>query len=302
MNVHIIEMPIDFGASRHGSDMGPSAIRLAGIKERLESLGHKTFEHADIFQAKSQEYEQVGNPKAKYLEPIVNACAKLACEVEKITQNGEFPLVLGGDHSIALGSIAGASATAKKSGQKLGILYVDAHGDFNTTETTPTGNIHGECLAASAGLGLPELTNLYYEGQKVDPKNICFVGCRDLDPAEKQLMKQSDVTVFTMSDIERQGFPAIVRQVTGFFNTHADVIHVSFDMDVLDPMFAPGTGIPLPGGLTNREALLLMEEMAATGKVKSAEIVEVNPILDIRNQTAILAVSLAARLLGETLY
>lgn len=302
MNVHIIEMPIDFGASRHGSDMGPSAIRLAGIKERLESLGHKTFEHADIFEAKPQEYEQVGNPKAKYLEPIVNACSKLASQVEKITTACDFPLVLGGDHSIALGSIAGASATARKNNQTLGILYVDAHGDFNTTQTTPTGNIHGECLAASAGLGIPELTNLYQPVQKVDPKNICFVGCRDLDPAEKQLMKNAGVTVFTMSDIERQGFPAIVRQVTEFFKTHADIIHVSFDMDVLDPMFAPGTGIPLPGGLTNREALLLMEEMAATGKVKSAEIVEVNPILDIRNQTAILAVSLAARLLGETLY
>ena len=302
MNVHILEMPLDFGASRHGSDMGPSAIRLAGIKEKLESLGHTTFEHADLFQAKSQEYEKVGNPKAKYLEPIVNACTKLAGEVEKITAAGEFPLVLGGDHSIALGSIAGIAATAKKSNKKLGILYVDAHGDFNTPETTPTGNIHGECLAASAGLGLPELTNLYYEGQKVDPQNICFVGCRDLDPEEKKLMKQAGVKVFTMSDIERQGFPAIIQQVKVFFATHADIIHVSFDMDVLDPMFAPGTGIPLPGGLTNREALLLMEEMAAIGKVKSAEIVEVNPILDIRNQTAILAVSLAARLLGETLY
>ena len=301
MNVHILEMPLDFGASRHGSDMGPSAIRLAGIKERLEALGHKTFEHADIFQAKAQEYEKVGNAKAKYLKPIVKACNKLAAEVEAISAAGDFPLVLGGDHSIALGSIAGISATAKKQNQTLGVLYVDAHGDFNTPETSPSGNIHGECLAASAGLGLPELTNLYFDGQKVDPKNICFVGSRDLDPGEKQLMKQSGVTVFTMSDIDCQGFPAIVRQVLAFFKK-VDVVHVSFDMDVLDPMFAPGTGIPLPGGLTNREALLLMEEIATIGKVRSAEIVEVNPILDVRNQTAILAVSLAARLLGEKLY
>ena len=145
------------------------------------------------------------------------------------------------------------------------------------------------------------LTNLYFEGQKVDPKNICFVGSRDLDSGEKLLMKQAGVTVFTMSDIDCQGFPAIVRQVLAFFKK-VDQIHVSFDMDVLDPMFAPGTGIPLPGGMTNREALLLMEEIAATEKVSSAEIVEVNPILDVRNQTAILAVSLAARLLGEKLY
>lgn len=301
MNVHILEMPLDFGASRHGSDMGPSAIRLAGIKEKLESLGHKTFEHTDLFKATSQEYEESGNPKAKYIKPIVTACTSLAREVEAITATGDFPLVLGGDHSIALGTIAGISATAKKRNQKLGVLYVDAHGDFNTPETTPSGNIHGECLAASAGLGLPELTNLYFEGQKVDPKNICFVGSRDLDPGEKLLMKQAGVTVFTMSDIDCFGLPAVIRQVLAFFKK-LDVIHVSFDMDVLDPMFAPGTGIPLPGGLTNREALLIMEEIAKTGKVRSAEIVEVNPILDVRNQTAILAVSLAARLLGEKLY
>ena len=302
MNVHILEMPLDFGASRHGSDMGPSAIRLAGIKERLESLNHKTFEHADIFQPQPQEYEQVGNPKAKYLKPIVNACTKLAASVEEISSKGDFPLVLGGDHSIVLGTLAGLAASAKKENKKIGVLYVDAHGDFNDTNTSPTGNIHGECLAASAGLGLPDLTNLYFEGQKVDPHNICFVGCRDLDPGEKVLMKKAGVTVFTMSDIDRQGFSEIVKKVLKFFETHADWIHVSFDMDVLDPMYAPGTGIPLPGGLTNREALLLMEEMASIRKVKSAEIVEVNPILDVRNQTAILAVSLAARLLGETLY
>lgn len=302
MNVHILEMPLDLGASRHGSDMGPSAVRLAGIKQRLESLGHKTFEHADIFKPEPQEYQEIGNPKAKYLKPIVKACANLAKNVEKIADEGGFPLVIGGDHSVVLGSLAGLSASARKKNQKIGVLYVDAHGDFNTTETTPSGNVHGECLSASAGIGIKELTNLYFEGRKVDPENICFVGCRDLDPGEKILMKKAGVTVFTMSDIDRQGFPEVVKKVAKFFETHADIIHVSFDMDVLDPMFAPGTGIPLPGGLTNREALLLMEEMAATGKVKSAEIVEVNPILDVRNQTAVLAVSLAARLLGETLY
>ena len=212
MNVHILEMPLDFGASRHGSDMGPSAIRLAGIKERLEYLNHKTFEHADIFQPQPQEYEQVGNPKAKYLKPIVNACTKLAASVEEISSKGDFPLVLGGDHSIVLGTLAGLAASAKKENKKIGVLYVDAHGDFNDTNTSPTGNIHGECLAASAGLGLPDLTNLYFEGQKVDPHNICFVGCRDLDPGEKVLMKKAGVTVFTMSDIDRQGFSEIVKK------------------------------------------------------------------------------------------
>lgn len=302
MNIHIIEMPLDFGASRHGSDMGPSAIRLAGLRAKLESLGHTLVKYNSPMRIHPQEYEEVGNPKAKYLNPIADACTQLAKEVDDSFAAGEFPLTLGGDHSIVLGTLAGAAASAKRNGQKLGVLYVDAHGDFNTPETTLSGNIHGECLAASCGLGLPELTNLYFDGRKVDPHNVCFVGIRDLDPGEKELMRKSGVTVFTMSDIERQGFPSVVKQVLLFFKTHADVVHVSFDMDVLDPMFAPGTGIPLPAGMTNREALLLMEEMSGTGMVKSADIVEVNPILDVRNQTAVLAVSLAARLLGEKLY
>ena len=210
--------------------------------------------------------------------------------------------MLGGDHSIALGTLAGLAAADQKRNIELGVLYVDAHGDFNNTETTPTGNIHGECLAASCGIGLPDLTNLYFNGRKVNPHNVCFVGSRDLDKGERMLMKKAGVTVFTMSDIDRQGFPSILKQVTDFFKKRVDAVHVSFDMDVLDPMFAPGTGIPLAAGMTNREALLLMEEMCGTGMVRSAEIVEVNPVLDIRNQTAQLAVELAARLLGDTIY
>jgi arginase len=295
-------MPLDFGASRHGSDMGPSAIRLAGIRERLEALGHNTIKYFSPVQIHPQEYEEPGNPKAKYLKPIVTACTQLAAEVEKAAEKDEFPLILGGDHSIVLGTLAGLAAADRKKKLDLGVLYVDAHGDFNTPETTPSGNIHGECLAASCGLGLPELTDLYFKGIKVDPHNVCFVGTRDLDPGEKIVMKKAGVTVFTMSDIDRQGFPSILQQITSFFKKNVDVIHVSFDMDVLDPMFAPGTGIPLSAGLTNREALLLMEEMHETGMVRSAEIVEVNPVLDIRNQTAELAVDLAARLLGEKIY
>lgn len=302
MNVSIFEMPLDFGASRHGSDMGPSAIRLAGIREKIESLGHTINNYLTPIAINPQEYENAGNPHAKYLEPISKACLTLADEVYQTAAAGGFPLVLGGDHSIALGSLAGMGRLAKEARKKLGVLYVDAHGDFNTDTTSPSGNIHGECLAASCGYGLKSLTDLYYEGVKVEPKNVCFVGTRDLDSGERALMKQAGVTVFSMSDIERHGFPAILKKIIVFFKSHADIVHVSFDMDVLDPMFAPGTGIPLPAGLTNREALLLMEEMADTGLVRSAEIVEVNPVLDVRNQTAVLAVSLAARLLGEKIY
>lgn len=296
-----MEMPLDLGASRHGSDMGPSALRLAGIKGKIEALGHRTFVHADIFRPEPQEYLQEGNPRAKYLKPIVRACTALAQKADEIVSSGGFPLVTGGDHSVALGSIAGVSAAAGKQGKRLGILYADAHGDFNTAETTPSGNVHGECLAASAGIGMPELTGLYFEGRKVDPKDICLVGCRDLDPGESLLMKEAGVTVFTMSDIDRRGLPAVLEGVKDFFS-RVDMIHVSLDMDVLDPMFAPGTGIPLAGGLTGREALLIMEEMSGTGKVASADIVEVNPVLDVRNRTSALAVELSARLLGGRLY
>jgi arginase len=303
MNIHILEMPLDYGASRHGSDMGPSAIRLAGIRSKLEAIGHTIVRSYCPIQIEAQEYAEIGsNPKAKYLGPIVKACTALAQEVESAVTAKEFPLVLGGDHSIVLGTIAGLSASYKKTGKKLGVLYVDAHGDFNTTETTPSGNIHGECLSASAGYGIPELTNLYHDGKKIDAENICYVGLRDIDPGERELMKSAGVTAFSMSDIDRQGFSEVLKKVKLFFRTHCDVVHVSFDMDALDPMFAPGTGIPLPGGLNYREALLLMEEMCTLGMVGSAEIVEVNPVLDVRNQTAAMAVELAARLLGEKIY
>ena len=302
MNIRVLEMPLDFGASRHGSDMGPSAIRLAGLRGRLEALGHSAVRYGSPVQINPQECEEPGDPQAKYLEPIVRACEALAAEVEDAAVAGDFPLILGGDHSIALGSLAGMGAYARAAGKRIGVLYVDAHGDFNTPETTPTGNIHGECLAASCGYGLKRLVDLHCEGAKVDPRNVCFVGSRDLDPGERRLMKDAGCTVFTMSDIDRLGFPSVLKSVTAFFRSRVDFVHVSFDMDVLDPMFAPGTGIPLPAGLTNREALLLMEEMADTGLVRSAEIVEVNPVLDVRNQTAVLAVALAARLLGEKIF
>lgn len=303
MKVNIIEMPLDYGASRHGSDMGPSAIRLAGLTAKLENLGHKILSHDNKIAIEPQEYAEIGdNPKAKYLGPIVKACNLLAKEVQDSVEQNCFPLVLGGDHSIVLGTLAGLNAAYKKSGKKLGVLYVDAHGDFNTTETSLSGNIHGECLSASSGYGLPELVNLYENGRKIDPQNICYVGLRDIDPGERKLMKEAGVTVFTMSDIDRQGFAEVLRKVKEFFKSRVDVVHVSFDMDSIDPLYAPGTGIPLPGGLNYREALLLMEEMAALGMVGSAELVEVNPVLDLRNQTALMAVELASRLLGETIY
>lgn len=302
MRVKVIEMPLDFGASRHGADMGPSAIRLAGLQQRLESLGHEVTDYFSPIDIKPADYDDEGNPKAKYLNPIVRSCTQLALAVEESFREGDFPLIIGGDHSIALGSVAGVSAACIRQGKKLGILYVDAHGDFNTPETTLTGNIHGECMAASCGYGLPDLTDLYFKGQKVNPENVCFVGTRDLDAQEKNLMKKAGVTVFSMSDIDRQGFPVILQKIRNFFAEKVDCVHLSFDLDVLDPMFAPGTGIQLQAGLSNREGLMIMEEMCEMGKVCSAEIVELNPVLDIQNKTAVLAVDLIARILGDKIY
>lgn len=302
MNINVLEMPLDFGASRHGSDMGPSAIRLAGLRETLTQLGHTATKYYCPMELHPQEYENPGNPKAKYLPLIVKACTQLAAKVQEAAEEGDFPIILGGDHSIVLGSLAGMSASCAKKGKKLGVLYVDAHGDFNTCDTSLTGNIHGMCLSGSCGYGIPELTDLYFKGRKVDPANVCYVGLRDIDPEEKLLMKKAGVTVYTMSDIDRTGFHHVMEQVQAFFKDRVDCIHLSFDMDVIDPQFAPGTGIQIPGGLNYREALLLMEEMAETGMVCSCDIVEVNPVLDVRNQTALMAVKLIARLLGEKLY
>ena len=302
MNINILEMPLDFGASRHGSDMGPSAIRLAGLKESLAGIGHNASKCFCPMEIHPQEYENQGNPKAKYLSLIVKACTQLAEKVEQSADEGAFPIILGGDHSVVLGSLAGMSASLKKKNKRLGVLYVDAHGDFNTCETTLTGNIHGMCLSGSCGYGIPELTDLYYSGRKVDPQNVCYIGLRDIDAEEKKLMKETGVRAYTMSDIDRTGLNRILEQVIQFFKERVDAVHISFDMDAIDPQFAPGVGIQLPGGLNYREALLIMELMSETNLVCSCDIVEVNPVLDVRNQTATMAVKLLARLLGEKLY
>ncbi len=302
MNIHVLEMPLDFGASRHGSDMGPSAIRLAGLREKLVALGHTAAKYYSPMSIHPQEFENPGNPKAKYLAPIVKACTQLATQVEKAADKGEFPLILGGDHSVVLGSLAGLSASYKKKGRKVGVLYVDAHGDFNTCDITLSGNIHGMCLSASCGYGIPELTQLYNPETKIDPENVCFVGLRDVDMKERELMKQAGVRAYTMSDIDRKGINAIITEVKQFFAERVDVVHLSFDLDAIDPRYCPGVGIQVPGGLSSREALLLVEEMSDTGMVCSADFVEVNPTLDVQNQTAKMTVQLIARLLGDRLY
>jgi arginase len=302
VKVRIIELPLDFGASRRGSDMGPSAMRLAGLKETLTALGHECSENFPGIPVPAMEFAEEGNSRAKFLKPIARACGKLAEETEKTLDEGYFPLILGGDHSIAIGSLSGLGAFYKKQGLSWGCLWVDAHGDFNTPETTLSGNIHGMILAAACGYGLPELTGLHGNFTKLESAHTALVGVRDLDSKEKILMKEAGLKVFTMTDVDRTGIAECARQIISFFKERVDHLHVSVDMDAMDPMIAPGVGIPLSGGFSYREVLLLAEEIAASGLLGSAEIVEVNPVLDVRNQTARMAVEIAGRLLGGRVF
>jgi arginase len=282
--------------------MGPSAIRLAGLKEALTDAGHESEEGFPGIPVPAQEFLAEGESSAKYLEPIAAACGELARRVEDALDEGRFPLILGGDHSIAIGSLSGLGAAYRKRGQTWGVLWVDAHGDFNTPETSPSGNIHGMALSAACGYGRKELTALHGDFVKVEAANVALVGVRDLDPKEKILMRRAGLRVFTMTEVDRLGIAQTAREITAFFKERVDRIHVSVDMDALDPMIAPGVGIPLTGGFSYREVLLLAEELAASGLLGSAEIVEVNPVLDVRNQTAQMAVEIIRRLLGGTIY
>ncbi|MDR2768144.1 MAG: arginase [Treponema sp.] len=302
MNVRIIELPLDFGANRRGSDMGPSAMRLAGLKERIIGAGHECAENFTGIPVPAMEFAEEGAPNAKFLAPIAAACNELARETEKALEAGCFPLILGGDHSIAIGSLSGLGAYYQKHGKKWGCLYVDAHGDFNTPDTTLSGNIHGMSLAAACGYGAKELTTLHGDFVKLRAENVILAGVRDLDKDEKILMRKAGLTVYTMTDIDRAGIAEAARRIITFFSGRVDALHVSIDMDALDPAVAPGVGIPLAGGLSHRELLLLAEELAASALLRSAEIVEVNPVLDVRNQTARMAVEIAGRLLGEKIF
>ncbi|MDR2110889.1 MAG: arginase [Spirochaetaceae bacterium] len=302
MRVRVIELPLDFGASRRGSDMGPSAIRLAGLKEALTNIGHRCEESFPGIPVPAQEFLEEGDGSAKFLGPIAESCGELAKRVESAVEDQTFPLILGGDHSIAIGSLSGLGAVYRKRGVSWGVLWVDAHGDFNTPETSPSGNIHGMSLAIACGYGRKELTGLHGDFRKLDPRNTALVGVRNLDPLERELLREAGPRVFTMTDVDRLGIAETAGRIIGFFKERVEILHVSVDMDALDPMIAPGVGIPLTGGFSYREVLLLAEELAASNLLGSAEIVEVNPVLDVRNQTARMAVELISRLLGGRIF
>ncbi len=297
MHISLLGVPMDLGAGRRGVDMGPSAIRYADLSEKLAALGHEV-DNLDSLRVPEPETRNPGDPRLKYLDQIVSCANELAARVQARIEQGSLPITLGGDHSISLGSVAG-SANAHGA---LGVIWFDAHADFNTTETSPSGNIHGMILAALAGLGDPRLVNVAGQGPHVDPHRIVVVGARALDPGERELLRTAGVHVRTMTDIDRQGMEAITQEAIVLATAGANGLHVSFDMDVVDPSEAPGVGTAVPGGITYREAHLAMELVCESGALSSLDLVEVNPILDRENRTAQLATELALSAVGKRIY
>jgi len=296
--VTFIGVPLDLGAGRRGVDMGPSAFRLADIHQRVRELGYDVDDAGDI-DVSIQETRDAGDPRMKYLAEIRETCESLRDTVEGILAKGSVPVVMGGDHSIAMGTIAGLSRFHRRRGEKIGLIWFDAHGDMNTPETSPSGNIHGMPLAAVMGYGETTLVNLGGAAPMVDPANAAVVGLRDVDVAERVVIKKSGIGAYTMRDIDERGMRAVMEQAIARASAGTAGIHVSFDLDGMDPDYAPGVGTPSPGGFSYREAHLAMEMLADTTRVISAELVEANPILDQRNGTAVLGVGLLASLLGK---
>ena len=289
---------MDLGASRRGVDMGPSAVRVAGLQARIKQLGH-TVEDIGNISVKQPEEMSFGEKRAKYLAEITDACKDLGNAVQKSLEDGFLPLVLGGDHSIAAGSVSGVAAHFRKNKKQIGCIWLDAHSDMNTPETSPSGNIHGMPLSALMGYSMPELHDLFGFHPKVEPQNVALVGVRDLDPHEKKFIKKLGVKAFTMREIDERGMREVMSDAIKYAMDDTDGIAVRLDMDFVDPAVAPGVGTPVRGGVTYREAHLAMEMIADSEAMVSMEIVEINPVIDEHNRTALLAVELALSGLGK---
>jgi arginase len=296
--IHLLGVPMDLGSGRRGVDMGPSAIRIAGVARKLTELGHRVIDDGDVV-IKNMEELKVGSERARYLPEIARASGIIARKAERIAGLGHFPLVLGGDHSIAIGTVSGLAAYARSQGKKLGLLWIDAHGDINTPETSPSGNIHGMPLATLLGFGAGELTSIAGPDSKISPGNVALVGIRSLDSGEKKRLKETGVQVHTMSDIDRHGVHRVMKKALARVTDGTDFVHVSLDLDAVDPAVAPGVGTPVKGGLDYREAHLVMEILADAGVMTSLEVVEVNPILDAGNASAEFAVELVQSGFGK---
>ncbi|WP_096438459.1 arginase [Alteribacter populi] len=295
--ISIIGVPMDLGQRRRGVDMGPSAIRYAGVVERLENLGYEVNDRGDIEIGRPDKFDVVEEGNLKDLNEVVKASQGLADTITRSVGEGDFPLVLGGDHSIAIGTLAGVANKC----ENLGVIWFDAHGDLNTGDTSPSGNIHGMPLAVSLGIGHPSLTEINGYAPKIKPENLVIVGARSLDGGERELIKEKGIKVFTMHEIDRMGMTKVMEEAIEHASNNTDGVHLSLDLDALDPHDAPGVGTPVVGGTSYRETHLAMEMLAERNLLTSAEFVEVNPILDSKNQTAEAAVGLIGSLFGEKL-
>lgn len=295
--ISIIGVPSDCGQARRGVDMGPSAIRYAGVIERLEKIGHKVQDQGDIRVSKKIKIGQI-DKRLLNLEEVIDVSTSLANRVHEAVSEKKFPLVFGGDHSIAIGTLAGLGEHYKN----LGVIWFDAHADLNTPETTPSGNIHGMPLAVSIGIGHERLVQIRNYAPKISSKNIIIIGARSVDPGERELIRDQGIKVYTMHEIDRLGMTRVMEDALAYIKgLSVDGLHLSLDLDGLDPLYTPGVGTPVPGGMTYRESHLAMEMVQESGMLTSAEFVEVNPILDEKNKTADVAVELIGSLFGEKL-
>ncbi len=278
--------------------MGPSALRLAGLNARLQAMGYQVHDLGNVPVAQQETIDE-GSPSAKYLAPIAKCCAELARTVSDVVQKGQFPLILGGDHSVGAGTVAGVSNAWRKNQQKIGVIWIDAHADMNTPESSPSGNVHGMPLASCLGRGPRELTDIFGHGPKMEARNTVLIGLRDVDEREADIVRELGVVAFTMRDIDELGLRKIMELAITAATTGTAGFHLSLDMDAIDPDEAPGVGTPVRGGMSYREAHLSMEMVCDSGKMLSMEVVEVNPVLDTANRTALLGVELVMSAMGK---
>jgi arginase len=294
----IIGVPMDLGAGRRGVDMGPSAIRIAGLNQAIAWLGYEVTDAGNVHVHPPEAVVQT-NMRARYLPEIAAASEELAAMTEAALEEGSLPVILGGDHSIAIGSAAGVASFFRKRGEKIGIIWLDAHADCNTPDTTPSGNIHGMPLAALLGYGAKELTEIAGFRPKVLPEHTVIIGARSIDPGERELIRSLGIRVFTMTEVDERGMADVIEEAIQIASLNTAGIHATMDMDFIDPFYAPGVGTPERGGATYRESHFAMEKIADSGKVLSVELTEVNPVYDTANQTAQLAVEMILSALGK---
>ena len=298
--VHIINVPLDLGASRRGTDAGPSAFRIAGLSNAVSKIGYTLTAETDI-PVPAMETRQTSNTKARFKDEILTVCETLAEASLQAMECGEFPLVIGGDHSIAMGTVAGVSAHFKRSGDDLGLIWFDAHGDMNLPEFSPSGNVHGMPLAHLLGYGDRDLASILGNHPAIKPEHVVLIGIRDIDKVEREFVRDSGVKVFTMRDIDEQGMSKVAEQAIEIVNAGTAGFHMSFDLDGCDPDVIPGSGTLVPGGVSYREAHLLLELCAESGRLTSMEVVELNPFIDQANVSAERAVTLIQSALGRSI-